>query len=74
MPRDSLGFLRIGAREARDAELMRRNFISGILKVSFWWHSRQVVKVEEPRTETMPGRGEVVEHEEQVGRRLLCIC
>jgi hypothetical protein len=37
----------------------------------FRWHSRHVAVALSPRTATFPGPGKVVEHSEQVGRKLL---
>ena len=41
----------------RFVEEMRRNLTEGILKVNFWWHSRQILLVDSPCTEVIPGRG-----------------
>jgi hypothetical protein len=56
MPR--ISFLRRGPEVgSRSVEEMRRNLMVGILKVNFWWHSRQTFDVVSPLTETIPGGG-----------------
>lgn len=44
-----------------------RNFSSGRRKRRRVWHSRQISRIEEPRTAVMPGEGKEVEQVLQVG-------
>jgi hypothetical protein len=56
--RPRVSFLRRGpAAGGRCEDVIRRKLVEGILNVNFWWHSRQMLLVDSPATEMMPGKG-----------------